>query len=68
MLFRVGAANDKNEIKTIIKDVASAEQALIDEYLGPIKDVEHQFKLGKGYYRKFWTKKTKKLIEDLSDK
>mgnify|MGYP002409100647 CR=1 FL=1 len=47
-----------------IREITKKEQDLVDRYLAPLKDTKHDFRLGKGFYRSFWRKKTEKLIGD----
>lgn len=65
MLDAVHSAESEKDIKKIIPEITSKEQELINKYLKPLKGTEHSFTLGKSYYRKYWTKKTIKLKEDL---
>ncbi|MGI6702120.1 MAG: C69 family dipeptidase [Christensenellales bacterium] len=66
MLNQLEKAKGKESEKTI-EALTDKEQALIDEYLSPLKGVKHEFRLGKAGYRKFWKKKTEKLIDDLKN-
>jgi len=53
------------DLAAIVVEATVAEQALVDEFLLPLKGKPYEFSLGKGSYRKYWTKNTNKLIEEL---
>lgn len=61
-------ANIKNEqnLEALIPKFTKKEQELIDKYLLPLKNTPHHFTLGKASYRRYWSKKTKRLIKDIN--
>lgn len=61
MLEKIKTAKNKEEIKLIIADINNEEQMLINKYLQLVKNINHKFKLGNTYYRKYWQKKTATL-------
>lgn len=64
MFARIVQSKNKEETVKIVQEITVKEQELIDEFLNPLKGVSHIFTLGKSYYKKYWSTKTLKLIED----
>jgi len=65
MLECLNNSSNIEETKNIITIINAMEQKLIEKYLLPLKDIKHQFCLGNSYYRKYWTKKTIRLKDNL---
>ncbi len=65
MLSSIDKSINKEEMGNIVNEFTLKEQKLIDEFLKPLKGIAHIFKQGSSSYKKFWTSKTTKLIEDL---
>jgi hypothetical protein len=62
---RIENIKNRKDMAEIVKEATAAEAALIEEFLQPLRDKPYTFTLGKGSYKKYWTKKTEKLLDDL---
>lgn len=65
MLYDISKAQSIAELKTLVVLYGEKEEELINKYLQQLEATEYHFSLGSSYYRKYWTKMTKRLIDDL---
>ncbi|NLG82291.1 MAG: peptidase U34 [Bacilli bacterium] len=66
LLYDINNTSSIDGLKSLVVLYGNKEEELIDKYYQPLKHTEHQFSMGSSYYRKYWTKMTKRLVDDLN--